>query len=62
YGKQIRYAERKGIPYVWFVEAEGSGGHEVRDIRSGVQVAAAVETWTPNAADVDVRLEGPGAR
>ena len=33
FGKQIRYAERRGIPFVWFTTAEG--GHEVKDIRSG---------------------------
>ena len=32
FGKQIRYAERRGIPYVWFTDADG--GHEVKDIRS----------------------------
>ena len=35
YGKQIRYAERRGIPYVWFPQDDGA--HEVRDIRSGEQ-------------------------
>ena len=38
FGKQIRYAERRGIPYVWFVQADGS--HQVKDIRSGAQVDA----------------------
>ena len=38
YGKQIRYAERRGIPFVWFPQDEG--GHQVRDIRSGEQVDA----------------------
>ena len=36
FGKQIRYAERRGIPYVWFPAADG--GHEVKDIRTGEQV------------------------
>ncbi|MGI8645694.1 MAG: histidine--tRNA ligase [Nocardioides sp.] len=44
FGKQIRYAERRGIPFVWFA---GSDGHEVKDIRSGDQVAADPATWTP---------------
>src|SRR6266545_5652875 len=41
FGKQIRYAERRGIPYVWFTSTDGDGrtGHEVKDIRSGDQVA-----------------------
>ena len=36
FGKQIRYAERRGIPFVWFTAADGT--HEVKDIRSGDQV------------------------
>ena len=34
FGKQIRYAERRGIPFVWF------GQDSVKDIRSGEQVKA----------------------
>lgn len=43
YGKQIRYAERRGIPYVWFPGADGAVD-EVKDIRSGEQAAAAAPT------------------
>ena len=39
FGKQIRYAERRGIPYVWFPGADGAPD-EVKDIRSGEQVTA----------------------
>ncbi|RZU74761.1 histidyl-tRNA synthetase [Micromonospora kangleipakensis] len=49
FGKQIRYAERRGIPYVWFPGAEGD---EVKDIRSGEQVAAAAGEWTPPRVDL----------
>jgi histidyl-tRNA synthetase len=56
YGKQIRYAERRGIPYVWFPQAEG--GHEVRDIRSGEQVAADPAAWAPPAADLYPEVTG----
>ena len=49
FGKQIRYAERRGIPYVWFPGAEGD---EVKDIRSGEQVAAAAGEWTPPREDL----------
>ena len=51
YGKQIRYAERRGIPFVWF---PGGGGDvdEVKDIRSGEQAAADPTTWTPPLADL----------
>jgi histidyl-tRNA synthetase len=51
FGKQIRYADRRGIPYVWF-PAAGSGAGEVKDIRSGDQVAADPSTWTPPEADL----------
>ncbi|GAB3195055.1 histidine--tRNA ligase [Nocardioides hungaricus] len=47
FGKQIRYAERRGIPYVWFPD-QG----EVKDIRSGDQVAADPAAWTPPADDL----------
>jgi histidyl-tRNA synthetase len=51
YGKQIKFAERRGIPFVWF-DQSGSGEPEVRDIRSGEQVAADAERWAPPAADL----------
>ncbi len=57
YGKQIRYAERRGVPYVWFPT---DGAHEVKDIRSGEQVPADPATWTPPPADLrpQVIVEG----
>jgi histidyl-tRNA synthetase len=56
YGKQIRYAERRGIPYVWFpAAATQSGVDEVRDIRSSGQVAATAD-WTPPPADLHPHL------
>src|SRR4051812_8499975 len=45
FGKQIRYAERRDIPFVWFPAADGS--HEVKDIRSGEQAPADPTSWTP---------------
>ncbi|MGC4773463.1 histidine--tRNA ligase [Micromonospora sp. DT44] len=51
FGKQIRYAERRGIPYVWFPGADGTPD-EVKDIRSGEQVAADAQAWTPPAGDL----------
>ncbi len=55
YGKQIRYADRRQIPYVWFPSAPGGGGaaaaDEVKDIRSGSQVAADAATWSPPEQD-----------
>lgn len=46
FGKQIRYAERRGIPYVWF------GTDSVKDIRSGDQVQADASEWAPAADDL----------
>jgi histidyl-tRNA synthetase len=58
YGKQIRFAERRGIPYVWFPQPDG--GHQVRDIRSGEQVAADVDGWTPPPGDVRPTISAVG--
>ena len=51
FGKQIRYAERRGIPYVWF-PAAADGVHQVKDIRSGDQVDADPDHWSPPAEDL----------
>ncbi len=51
FGKQIRYAERRGIPFVWFPSADGGAG-QVKDIRSGDQVDADPDTWEPPAEDL----------
>jgi histidyl-tRNA synthetase len=56
YGKQIRFAERRGIPFVWFPQADGS--HQVRDIRSGDQTDADPATWTPPTGDLRPSLIG----
>ena len=45
FGKQIRYADRRGIPFVWF------SSNEVKDIRSGEQVPADPDSWTPPEGD-----------
>ncbi|MDQ1619370.1 MAG: histidyl-tRNA synthetase [Actinomycetota bacterium] len=59
YGKQIRYAERRGIPFVWF--PQGTEGHQVRDIRSGDQVDADPAAWVPPAEDLRPTITGPAA-
>ncbi len=51
FGKQIRYADRRGIPYVWF-PATGDGADQVKDIRSGEQVDADATTWVCPAEDL----------
>lgn len=54
FGKQIRFAERRGIPYVWFVGAPD----EVKDIRSGEQIAADAAQWTPPEVDLRPQITG----
>ncbi len=50
FGKQIRTAERRGIPFVWFPQPDGS--HQVKDIRSGDQESADPTAWTPPDTDL----------
>lgn len=50
FGKQIKYADRRGIPFVWFINDDG--GHEVKDIRSGEQTQAEPAAWSPPAEDL----------
>ena len=59
FGKQIRHADRRGIPYVWFIDADGA--HSVKDIRSGDQETADPATWSPPQEDLQpsVRLASP---
>jgi histidyl-tRNA synthetase len=49
FGKQIRFADRRGIPYVWF---PGDDHDEVKDIRSGDQLPADADTWLPPATEL----------
>jgi histidyl-tRNA synthetase len=55
FGKQIRHADRRGIPFVWFLgQADEDGvvaGDQVKDIRSGDQVPADAQSWRPPAED-----------
>ena len=51
FGKQIRFAERRGIPYVWFPGVDGAAD-TIKDIRSGDQVEADSGNWTPPAEDL----------
>ncbi|MEE1617636.1 histidine--tRNA ligase [Brachybacterium sp. J153] len=55
FGKQIRYADRRGIPFVWFPGAYGAAD-EVKDIRSGEQAPADAATWEAPAEDRLVRV------
>ncbi|MBK9740250.1 MAG: histidine--tRNA ligase [Actinobacteria bacterium] len=49
FGKQIRHADRRGIPYVWFPD---DAGHSVKDIRSGEQQPADPASWNPPTEDL----------
>jgi histidyl-tRNA synthetase len=49
FGRQIRYADRRGIPFVWF--GAGLSG-EVKDIRTGEQLPADAARWSPPADDL----------
>lgn len=55
FGKQIRHADRRGIPYVWFPGEDGAAD-QVKDIRSGEQVDADAATWAPPAEDLWPRV------
>ncbi len=50
FGKQIRYADRRGIPFVWFPGIDTADS--VKDIRSGDQVTADAGAWSPPPADL----------
>ncbi|MGL4832428.1 MAG: histidine--tRNA ligase [Propionibacteriaceae bacterium] len=52
FGKQIAYADKRGIPYVWFDGISGS----VKDIRTGQQDEADAHQWTPAAADLHAQV------
>lgn len=58
FGKQIKHADRRGIPFVWFLGAEGASD-QVKDIRTGEQVDAEAGTWVPDADDLRPAV-GPG--
>ncbi|MYW01906.1 histidine--tRNA ligase [Streptomyces sp. SID3343] len=56
--KQLRYALRKGIPYVWFPPTEEGAGHEVKALDSAEQVAADPESWAPRVGVVGATEAG----
>ncbi len=43
--KQMSYAEKKGIPYVWFPPFEDGQPHEVKNMATGEQVQADPSVW-----------------
>jgi histidyl-tRNA synthetase len=45
--KQLRYASRKGISYVWFLPFAENEAHQVKNLNTGVQIDADPEQWIP---------------
>lgn len=54
FGKQIKFADRRGIPFVWFTDDDGK--HQVKDIRTGEQGDADPAGWAPAEEDLHVRV------
>ena len=62
FGKQIKFADRRGVPFVWFpateasVRADGSiqeaQPDQVKDIRTGEQIPGDRATWMPSDGDL----------
>ena len=47
--KQLRYASRKGIRWLWLPGFGSDGRDQVRDMASGQQTDADLDDWTPQA-------------
>ncbi|MCK6418929.1 MAG: histidine--tRNA ligase [Alphaproteobacteria bacterium] len=47
--RQLAYAERKGIPFVWFPPFEDDKPDEVKNMTTGMQGEADAKTWKPDA-------------
>ncbi len=46
--RQLAYAQKKGIPYVWFPPFEDGAAHEIKNMSTGEQTKADPETWVIN--------------
>ena len=57
FGRQIRYADRRGIPFVWFPGEQPGDPGSVKDIRSGKQQPADPHAWNPPGEDLHPRVE-----
>jgi len=56
FGKQIMFAQRRGIPFVWFPASGDQGSDSVKDIRDGAQTVADPSLWIPPADDLRPRV------
>ncbi|MFT4147416.1 MAG: histidine--tRNA ligase [Micrococcaceae bacterium] len=54
FGKQIKNADKLAIPYVWFIQEDGS--HQIKDIRTGKQFEVDAATWTPATEELTPSL------
>lgn len=43
--KQIRYASRKSIPFIWLPPVVDGDEHQVKDLATGTQIEADPDTW-----------------
>ena len=43
--RQLAYAEKKGIPYVWFPPFENGNPHEVKNMETGKQIPTTTNDW-----------------
>lgn len=57
YGKQLKYAIRRNIPFVYFTDS-GS----IKDIRTAEQVAVDILTWSPDEAARRPQINADGAQ
>lgn len=66
FGKQIKYADKRGIPFVWFPpiitnlqnvqDVIPNLEHQVKDIRNGEQQIVNINLWNPAISDMHVYL------
>ena len=56
FGKQIMFAQKRGIPFVWFPASGEQTTDSVKDIRSGSQAEAKASSWMPPADDLRPRV------
>lgn len=45
--KQLGYADKKAIPFVWFLPAQPNATHQVKDMTTGEQSDADPKNWKP---------------
>jgi histidyl-tRNA synthetase len=56
FGKQIMFAQKRGIPFVWFPASGEQTTDSVKDIRSGIQAEANASSWMPPEDDLRPRV------